>query len=104
MSSSTLEPLLPDARPISKVPSCTLASRRSMMNEQKEDVQQKPSVIASIVTLILTLPALLGTCCWPVLIAGFIGVTATAEAKVFSHTFSLALTAVVLTNLTQFVW
>ena len=104
MSSSVLDPLLPDARPIKKVPSCTLASRRSLMSEKQDDEQQKPSVIASIVTLALTLPALLGTCCWPVLIAGFIGVTATAEAKVFSHTFSLAITAVVLTNLTQFVW
>ena len=102
---STLEPLLPDGKkPLAKVKSCTLASRRSLMEEAQGDKEQKPSVVASIVTLILTLPALLGTCCWPVLIAGFIGISATAEAKVFSHTFSLAVTAVVLTNLSQFVW
>ena len=108
--SNVQDPLLegarlpPDARPISKVPSCTLASRRAMIEENDSKAQQKPSIIASIATLLLTLPALLGTCCWPVLIAGVLGITATAEAKVFSHTFSLVLTAVVLTNLTQFVW
>uniref|UniRef100_A0A7S0RWP3 Uncharacterized protein n=1 Tax=Chlamydomonas leiostraca TaxID=1034604 RepID=A0A7S0RWP3_9CHLO len=32
------------------------------------------------------------------------GVTATAGAKAFSHTFSLALTLAVLTNLTQYTW
>ena len=35
--------------------------------------------------------------------AGLIGITATAGAKVISHTFSLALTLAILTNLTQYM-
>ena len=44
-----------------------------------------------------------GSCCWPVLLAGIIGITATAQARVVSHTFSLALTMTILTNLCQFM-
>lgn len=43
---------------------------------------------------------------WPVALrcAGFMGITATAGAKAFSHTFSLVLTFTILTNLTQYTY
>lgn len=64
----------------------------------------RPSVLASIATLFLTLPALAGSCCWPLLLAGIIGISATAASRNISHTFSLALTLATLTNLVQFMW
>jgi len=63
----------------------------------------KQSAAASVATLLLTLPALLGSCCWPVLLAGIMGIAATAASRSISHTFSFALTLAVLTNLIQFM-
>lgn len=39
----------------------------------------------------------------PTTFAGFLGITATAGAKAFSHSLSLALTLTILTNLTQYM-
>ncbi|GAX80203.1 hypothetical protein CEUSTIGMA_g7641.t1 [Chlamydomonas eustigma] len=85
-------PLLEDG------PACAMKPRGS-----QAAAPDRQSLAASIATLILTLPALLGSCCWPVLLAGIIGITATAGAKAISHTFSLALTLAILTNLAQFM-
>ena len=65
------------------------------------DEESKMSIVASMATLILSLPALLGTCCWPVLVAGLMGVSSTLAARELSHAISFAVTLAVLTNLIQ---
>ena len=65
------------------------------------DRETKSSLLATVCTLILTLPALLGSCCWPLLVAGFLGISSTLAARVASHSFSLAISLSVLTNLIQ---
>ncbi|KAG1654848.1 hypothetical protein FOA52_007599 [Chlamydomonas sp. UWO 241] len=85
-------------------PACALRKRSpSSAGRDRTDDVDKASATASIATLLLTLPALLGSCCWPVLLAGLIGIASTAASRTISHTFSLALTTAVLTNLIQFM-
>lgn len=89
------EPFLPDSA-APAAPACGLRPKKL-----EDDSVDKQSAAASVATLLLTLPALLGSCCWPVLLASIIGVSATAASRSISHTFSLALTLAVLTNLLQ---
>mmetsp|Transcript_32028 Transcript_32028/g.65974 ORF Transcript_32028/g.65974 Transcript_32028/m.65974 type:complete len:221 (-) Transcript_32028:626-1288(-) len=82
-------------------PACGLRKRGAAA--RVDGSVDKQSAAASVATLLLTLPALLGSCCWPVLLAGIIGISATAASRNISHTFSLALTLAILTNLIQFM-
>lgn len=49
----------------------------------------------------LSAPALLGSCCWPLLAAGLLGGAATAAARTAAHTLSFGLQLAILTNLVQ---
>lgn len=92
------EPLIPGA-----APACSLRPLKRSATAPDLVSTDKGSLAASIITLLLSLPALLGTCCWPVLLAGLMGMTATASARALSHSLSLALMLAVLTNLAQFM-
>lgn len=61
-----------------------------------------PGVVATVITILFSLPALLGTCCWPLLVAGILGIAATAAARELSHTISFAVTLAMMTNLIQY--
>lgn len=62
-------------------------------------------IVAAVVSCITSLPALLGTCCFPVLLAGIFGISASAASREFAHSVSFVANLVILSNLTQYaVW
>jgi len=56
----------------------------------------KKGLIISLITLILSIPALLGAWCWPALIIGLLSGSASAAARVLGHEISFGITAAIL--------
>jgi hypothetical protein len=98
-----LEPLLGSSEPIiepsSQYRNCEYGNCEYRLPKRQSS---RPSVIATTCTILVSIPALLGSCCWPILLAGIFGITATASAKTLSHTLSFGINLAVLTNLIQY--
>eukprot|EP01025_Chloroclados_australasicus_P063257 TRINITY_DN8358_c1_g1_i1.p2 TRINITY_DN8358_c1_g1~~TRINITY_DN8358_c1_g1_i1.p2 ORF type:complete len:260 (-),score=6.55 TRINITY_DN8358_c1_g1_i1:371-1063(-) len=78
-------------------------SEVSAQDKQQQERKGKTSLVVSIFTLIFCIPALIGSCCWPVVIAGIFSLTASAASKQFAHALTLVINLVILTNLIQYV-
>jgi hypothetical protein len=64
--------------------------------------ERDPHAVAGVAAAAaLSAPALLGSCCWPLLLAGLAGGAATAAARTAAHTASFGLSLAILTNLVQ---
>jgi hypothetical protein len=49
------------------------------------EVVEKRSLLASIFVLLISIPALVGSWCWPVLVAGLLGMVVSDTAETFAH-------------------
>lgn len=65
----------------------------------------KIGIFTSVFTILFSLPALMGSCCWPVLLAGLGSITVTSASRQLSHTISFGINLTMLTNLIQYlIW
>ena len=65
--------------------------------------EDKVGVWTSLFTVALSIPALVGSCCWPLLLASFAGIAASEASKRLAHSVSFGVTLAVLTNIAQMV-
>jgi len=68
-----------------------------------EDFDKK-SIIIAFLSLFISIPALIGSWCWPLLLATILGVAATAASRSFAHTITFGITVAILSNLAQYVY
>jgi len=76
-------------------------------NEKKAasgEVVEKRSLVVSILILIFSVPALVGSWCWPVLLASFLGFVVSDAAETFAHSLSFGVTFAAITNVAQYIW
>ena len=71
----------------------------------KTEEERSPvaATVTSFVTLLISIPALVGSWCWPILLAGLFGFVASETAKNFAHSITWGVNLAVLTNLTQYI-
>jgi len=71
------------------------------------DLESRGSVWAALCTMLCSLPALIGSWCWPVLLAAIIpslgSSVNTSSSQAFSHSLTFGLNFAVLTNMFQFM-
>jgi len=76
----------------------TASSEENPMSPQESN---KPLFI-SIFTVLISIPALVGSWCWPILLGSIIGVAVSGAAATFAHAITFAITLAILTNLSQY--
>lgn len=80
------------------VPECPVCPAPS-----RTRVDTRRSWFGIVFLLFSTLPSVLGSCCWPLLLAGAFDLVATASARALSHSLTLAVDLAVTTNIVQFM-
>jgi len=60
--------------------------------EGEEEVTDKRGLIISLITLIISIPALIGAWCWPALVIGLLSGTVAAAARSLGHYISFGVT------------
>lgn len=79
-----------------------LEQQQESKASRPQQSSDRPGILFTVGTMLLSIPALAGSCCWPLLLAGFAGISATAAAKALSHTLSFGIILAALTNLAQY--
>lgn len=73
-------------------------------DEYLEKAQRdKRALCCSIVTMLFSIPALIGAWCWPALVIGLIGGTVTAAARQLGHWISFGVTLAMMIGLCTYV-
>ena len=77
---------------------------RTTSSMSSDDDASKREVTTVLATLLVSFPAVIGSGCWPLLVAGALGTVATEESKRFAHSISFGINLAVTTNIFQAVW
>ena len=64
----------------------------------------KGNLATVVLTILFSFPAIIGSWCWPLLVAGMVGTVATQASKQMAHSISFGINLAVTTNVFQLVW
>jgi len=65
---------------------------------------EKSGLLVAIFSILISIPALVGSWCWPLLVASILGIASSATARAFSHALTWGVTLALLSNIAQFIF
>ena len=65
---------------------------------------ERNSLIVSVLSLIISIPALIGACCWPALLIALVGGTLTASLRALGHYLSFGMTFIMMLGLSIYIY
>jgi len=71
---------------------------------KNNNTTDKKPIIVALLSVLISLPALIGAWCWPLLIATLLGVATSTASRSFAHAITFGITLAILSNLSQYVY
>jgi len=85
----------------------TMAETKPLTSSQQVQPQlsgsERRSIFIAVFSVLLSIPALIGAWCWPLVVASILSISVSGTSIHFAHAFTSMITFTIMTNMAQYV-